>query len=118
MNELDGKLGMSQFRPEQFNFDVTYRPGIVNKAVSALSSLDFRANARNPVDDEVPAMTTSTTPGTSQSDVFDGDEDLLLTWEDIADIDEWGFPPEMSSSKFLAAQWKDELDWSLMSISD
>lgn len=68
----------------------------MNKDADALSRLDSRANVSHTVDEKVPTMTFSTTPGPSQNDFVHDDEDLLPTGEYITDIDALGFAPGIS----------------------
>lgn len=100
-NELDEKLARWRLRIQEFALEVTYRPGIENKVANDLSRLDSWANSTTSVDEEVPTMTISTNPVPFQSDVVDDNEELLLTGEDIADIDALAFEPEVSMSAFL-----------------
>lgn len=79
MNELEGKLTRCRLRLKEFEFGVTYRPGIVNRAADSLSRLDSQANVTTPVDYEVRTRTISTNYGPSQDISVDDDEDLLPT---------------------------------------
>lgn len=71
----------------------------MNKAVGDLCRIYSQAKAKTPLDDEVPAMSISTSPGLYQSEFFDNDEDLRPTIEDIYDIDTLPFLPGVISSR-------------------
>lgn len=79
MNELTSKLGIRRLRLQGFDFDVTYRPVIVNRA--AVSRIDSQSNFGTPIDDEVSTMAMSINPGPSDDDAVEEEEDLLSTGE-------------------------------------
>lgn len=86
MDDLDGKRARRRLRLQEFNFEETCWPGIVTNAMDELTLFNSLANASTHRNVNVPTMTILTTPGHSQINVRDDDEDLLPSGEVIAGI--------------------------------
>lgn len=56
MNYVEGKLARWRPRLQESDFDVMYRPGILNRAVDALWRLDSDATEPAELNDEIPTL--------------------------------------------------------------